>query len=295
MMNTIAGVAMVRPLPRAASGNPSPLSGAWFEAQTAAGAVRLYASGAARHAADAAVALGRCETLLDALDEWIGVPLEWKWIAAPAWVTANASHARIHWRPEESVKNGRKELVCRLEFPWSLLRRLPSPDASLARQLHWPDVPAVLTISQLRIDADELALLEVGGAVILPESMQPNWFGTLRALDESGQTGAGVPVAITSPSELRRVVADQRAPGRSAAGGDRIGCEVRLGIPHAIPGDRLACWYEGALGEITERAGLWRSATEREPARCLGTGELMPWGDGWALVLQELYEIRQIP
>jgi len=294
-MSTIAGFAMVQPIPRAQSAPASPLTGAWFEAQTGGGSMRLYASGSARHAADAAVALGRCDALLDALEAWTGTPLEWRWIAAPASVTATASHARAHWRPEEGAKSGKKELACRLELPWGLLRALPAPDATLARQLRWLEVPVVLAIAQLHIGEDELALLEPLGAVVLPESMQRSWHGSLRTLDEPAQPGAGVPVALASPWSPRRIKADSRVSVAAAAAGDRIRCEVRLGIAHAVPGDRLAGWYEGDLGEVTARAGLWRCATEREPARCLATGELMPWGDGWALALQELYEIRQTP
>jgi hypothetical protein len=293
-LTTITGVAIVRPATAAAPARDTAgLTGAWFEAPTSGGPVRLYASGTARHASDAAVALARCDALLDALDAWFGAALDWRWIAAPASVTATASHARAHWRPEPGTKGGKKELACRLELPWALLRTLPAPDTALAQQLHWLDVPVVLAIAQLRVGEEELALLEPGGAVVLPESMQRNWIGTLRALDEPARAGAGVPVSLPSPWSPRRIKAGARAETGGEAAGNRVLCEVRLAIPHAVAGDRLAGWYEGDLGEVGPRAGLWRCATERAPAACLATGELMPLGDGWALALQELYEIRQ--
>lgn len=294
-LTTITGVAMVRSASSRPPGNDaSGLTGAWFEAATSGGSVRLYASGAARHASDAAVALARCETLLDALDAWVGTVLDWRWIAAPASVTATASHARAHWRPAEPAeKGGRKELTCRLELPWALLRALPAPDDTLAEHLHWLEVPVVLAIAQLQIDDAEIALLETGGAVVLPESMQRNWTGTLRALDEPALPGAGVPVNLASPWSPRRI-ATEGLP-RTATPQDAASpvYEVRLVIPHPLPGDRLAGWYEGDLGTVGDRAGLWRCATERDPATCLAAGELMPLGDGWALALAELYEIRQ--
>lgn len=293
-MNTIAGVARVRPVvARPQRSDASGLAGAWFEAQAGGSPLRLYASGSARHAADAAVALARCEPLLDALDAWLGTTLDWRWIAAPSAVTATASHARAHWLPGQGGKAGRKEGGCRLELPWPLLRSLPAPDEALAQCLHWLEVPVVLAIAQLHIGHDEFALLEPGGAVVLPESMQSRWHGVLRALDEPGQAGAGVPVALASPWSPRRVPVGTRTETRAEAAGDRVACEVRLAIPHAVPADRLAAWFDGDLGEVGPRAGLWRCATEREPAACLATGELMPLGDGWALALDELYEIRQ--
>lgn len=292
-MSTIAGVARVRPVAaRPRSSDSSALAGAWFEAQAPGGSLRLYASGAARHAADAAVALQRCEALLDALDGWLATALDWRWIAAPAAVTAAASHARVHWQPEEGGR-GRKELNCRLELPWTLLRTLPAPDETLARQLHWPEVAVALSIAQLPIERDELALLEPGGAVVLAQSMQANWHGMLHALDEPATAATGVPVALGSPWSPRRVRVGSHSEARTEAAGKRVACEVRLAIPQTVAGDRLAGWFEGDLGQVGARAGLWRCATEREPAVCLATGDLMPWGDGWALAIQDVYEIRQ--
>ncbi|HTT11050.1 MAG TPA: hypothetical protein VMG60_09195 [Burkholderiaceae bacterium] len=291
-MNTIIGTATLRPTPpRPRSADAAALAGAWFEAAAPGGPLRLYASGTARHAADAAVALARCEPLLDALDDWSGTALDWRWIAAPAAVTSAASHARAHWTPETNP-TGKREVGCRLELPWALLRSLPAPDQTLARQLHWADVPVTLAVARLWIEPDELGLLERGGAVVLPESMQAGWQGVLRALDEPATPGHGVPVTLASPWAPRRVRVAPPAPARAAAVGAGTACEVRLAIPHAVASDRLSGWFEGDVGAVGVRAGLWRCASEREPAVCLAAGELMPWGDGWALAIEDLYEIR---
>jgi len=292
-MNTIVGTATLRPAaPRSRSAHASALAGSWFEAVTPDGSVRLYASGTARHASDAAVALARCEALLDALDAWLSTALDWHWIAAPASVTSTASHARAHWRPDEAAKT-RKDAGCRLELPWTLLRAVPAPEEALARQLQWADVPVVLSIARVPIERADLDLLEPGGAVLLPESMQPSWHGVLRAVDESCSSASGVPVVLASPTSPRRVPNGPRGKGRAEAAGARVACEVRLAVPHAVPGDRLAGWFEGDLGAVGPRADLWRCASERETAVCLATGELMPWGDGWALAIRDLSEIRQ--
>jgi hypothetical protein len=292
---TFAGVAV----PRAANARPaardtSALTGAWFEAPAPGGSLRLYASGAARHAADAAVTLGRCEALLDALDVWIGTVLPWRWIPARHAVTSTLSHVRVSWRADEGGEGGSNPPACRIELPRTLLRALPAPDETLARQLCWAEVPVVLAIAQMRIGDDELALLEPGGAVVLPESMQRDWIGTLRAVDEPPFAGAPVPVRLLSPWSPRRIRAGAHAAAAPAPGaGESAPFEVRLAVTGAMPGDRLAGWFEGDLGEVGPRAGLWRCATGRAPASCLATGELMPLGDGWALALQEVYEIRQ--
>jgi len=288
-------VARFAATPRA-GGDATALGGVWFEAASRAGKLRLYTGGTARHAADAALALYGCEELICALDEWLGAALDWRWIAAPTTVTALASHARVHWR-RDGFAGGEasgKRPVCRLEVPWALVRTLPAPGEALAGRLRWPDVPALLTVSQLRIPAEELALLEPGGAVLLPESMSPVWSGSLRTLD--APVDAGLPVVLRSPTSVCRVAAvgaPAVAAQATAAAGARtdVACEVRLALAGAVPGDRLAPWFEGELSEAGPRAGLWRCAAGREPARCLATGELFPWGDGWALALSNIHDV----
>lgn len=263
----------------------SGLAGAWFEACTDAGPMRLCTPGAARHAADAAIALARIDRLLDALDQWLGTGLDWRWMAGPVTVTPSASHARVQWRDGDNVATADDSATaCRLELPWTLLRLLPAPPEALAHRLHWLEVGVVLAVSQPRLGVDELAMLEPGGAVLLPESMQASWRGMVRSTDEPADKG--VPVALPSPATPRRIAAF----GAPAATADenRLLCEVRLAVPRTVPGDRLAGWYDGDLPTAGPRAELWQLAVGHEPARRLACGPLMPWGDGWAFAVQDV-------
>lgn len=316
-----ATIAMKRPAGPAAVRDTSALTGgAWFESETPAGMLRLYAARTVRHAADAAVALGRCESLLAAMDAWLApalatpaVPLEWRWIAHPGAVTASATHARVHWQPAaaddvprtqphtQPHTQDKPDIACRLELPWTLLRALPAPSSALAAQLHWPEVPMVLAASQWQIPEEELDMLEPGGAVVLPASMHNGaWRGCLRALDERAIPGAGMPIDLATPASPRRVPVDAEAGSQAvvaAASAVPAGgwCEVRLALPHALPADRLTGWFAGTLdaegaqpaAPTTPRASLWRHAAG-EPARCLAIGALMPWADGWALAIEQV-------
>jgi hypothetical protein len=268
----------------------------WFEAPTRFGALRFSVTGAPRHAADAAISLQRCERLLDALDDWSGSALAWRWIEEPP-PTTTASHACAYWDPDRAhfdrVELTPQQAAYELELPWAWLRTLPAPAHALAAQLHWPELPMVLAVSQLRLGADELALLEPGGAVVLPESLQPSWHGWLRALDEPAESGRGVPILLSSPSSARRLKASA-ANGHAAGADDSTWCEVRLSTRHTVPADRLAGWSEDDLGEIGPRASLWCCATDHEPARPLAGGRLIPWGDGWALALEVLCEHTRV-
>lgn len=272
----------------------------WFEAPTPSTALRLRVGGAAgpaRHAADAAITLQGCATLLDALDDWIGFDLAWRWTEAPAPSLAERSHVRADWHPAGSeVGTQATSSAAMLELPWALLRGLSPPTDTLAQQLLWPDVPAAIVISRLRVDAQALRAIEPGGAVVLHESMHPDWQGVLRAADEPADVDAGVALDLSSPLAPRLIEPKLRyaaAVGRIVDLPDPdqpIVCEVRLGTARVFGVERLAGWCGGELGELGPQASLWRRAGVHEPSRCLASGRLMPWGNGWALALEAVGE-----
>jgi hypothetical protein len=250
---------------------------ACFIAAAPSGPLRLelHATGV-RHAVDAALALHRCEPLLCALQAWTGLALDWRWDAT-ACSPAAGSHACARWRLDPTLEGS-------LELPWALLRELPVPDTALAA-LHWPALPAVLAVSQLRLGAEELARLEPGGAAVLPDSLLPGWHGLLRAADEPA--GRGVPVALPSPAAPRLAPRHAHRAALQCDGNDgRVACEVRLATPE-LPADRLAGWRDDEpLADIGPQASLWRCAGSHGSAQSLAVGRLMPWGDGWALAIE---------
>jgi hypothetical protein len=193
------------------------------------------------------------------------------------------SHAAPRWRLDAALHG-------RLELPWSLLRGLPAPSPELAAALDWPPVRAVLAASRLRIDADELARLEIGGAVLLPESFRAPWAGRLRGADEPAHASTGVPVDLGAPSapRLRPAAGTSQAAPAGDAADPRIACEVRLDAVLALPGDHLGGWLDVVLDGVGAGAGLWQCAGAHGPARPLAAGRLMPWGDGWALAVDVL-------
>ncbi|MGE0802445.1 MAG: hypothetical protein AB7G13_02605 [Lautropia sp.] len=260
----------------------------YFVADTPDGPLRLTvdvdaaaigADGAPPCAAVAAIALDRCDALLAALDRWLNRDLDWRWQpgAAPA-VAAGTARCMT---PAGAA---------RLHLPWPLLRAAGTPDAPLAGQLDWDAAPAVLAISRPPLTDADLALLEPGGAVILPESLAAGWHGRLRAADEPAD--AGVAVALAGPGSP--------APPSTAAATDAAGAaaaadachEVRLALPGPLAVPVLAGWPAGMrpAPDLTAAAALWRDARDGEPARQLAAGTLLPWGDGWILTIASLAE-----
>jgi hypothetical protein len=261
---------------------PAPQGTACFVAASPSGPLMVRLERGVRHACDAAIVLHRCDELLCGLQDWTGLALEWRWIATPSWRLSTGSHASVQWRGGDAPHGV-------LEVPWALLRGLPAPAPSLAACLQWPTLHAVLAVSQPRLPLEELRLVEPGGAVVLPESLSAPWHGRLRASDEPPHA-AGVAVELASPSAPRLV----RQRGRNVAASDEgtgIACEVQLGTGYALPADLLCGWCEGeTLDAVGSAATLWRAAGVCGPAQRLGTGRLMPLGEGWVLSIESLDE-----
>jgi hypothetical protein len=272
-------------------------TGAWFDAATPHGTLRLcaFTGQAVRHAVDAVLALDRCEALLVALEAWTGIALDWRWNPTPP-RRPSGSHAAATWEPPAPEADAPPhELVGLLSLPWALLRACEAPDAALAASLRWSSVPAVLAVASFKLDAADATLLEPGGAVVLPDSLQSPWHGRLRGADEPA--GPGALVRLDTPA-LPQLVRGHAAEDPSshvlsgAAVDERIACEVRLALPHTLPADRLTGWHDGqTLADAGPRATLWRCAADDLPAQALAAGRLMPWGDGWALSIESIESV----
>jgi hypothetical protein len=250
-----------------------------FEAATYVGLLRLSIRRPVRHAADAAIALADCDPLLAALDAWCGAPLDWRWTASSPERRSAAEAASACWVP---AGGGAAPPAVVLEIDWTLLRNLPAPPAELAETLRWAHIPAVLAISQ-RLGADELTLLEPGGAVLLPDSQSAPWRGLLRAAIEPAYPGAGVPVELRWPQGVRGIPPERHGPAPASTASTH---EVQMPMAGVLSCDRLAGWVDGDIGPVGPAAALWSCAALGMPAHCLAQGELMPWGDGWALAIR---------
>jgi hypothetical protein len=256
-----------------------------FDAATRFGAMSLQIDGApAAHAAAAALLLDRCDALLDALDAWLHTALDWRWIEAVPAADAARPCARAHGAIAGDDAST-AALTWRVEVPWALLRSLGAPPEALAQRLHWGAVPAVLVVSQPAIDEAELRLLERGGAIVLPESMRAPWQGLLHAPQESAGDGLVVELPSADSVRLGSAPAAARDPAEPT---DRPFCEVRMTTSGPLRPEQLAGWADGSTVELAPRASLWRCAGPSGSERFLAGGRLLPWGDGWAMLIESI-------
>jgi len=253
-----------------------PEDAAWFEAASPFGPLSLCVrnGGTVQHVPAAAVALQQAHPLLDALDDWAALELDWRWTAVPQAADAG-SHVLLRWPADETAT-----IAAHLVLPWSLVRSLPAPAGTLADAVRWEPAQATVVVARLALGSDELEALESGGAVVLPGSMRADWRGALRAAGEPREAGAPL---LLAPPQAPQVVPPEPAAGAPAAEPGAIACEVRLDASPRVAIERLAGWVPGDLGDLGARASLWRCDGAE---RCCARGTLMPWGDGWALALE---------
>lgn len=206
-------------------------------------------------AAEAAVRLAQAEPLLAGLELWLAqaprpaAPPEWVWCATPVAPPSGAALAR--WA---GVGVG-----ARLALPWALLRRLPAPPPALG--LQWSPVAAEQVLATLELSAADRAALEPGGALLLPGSFASGAAAGLRAADE--------PAPDAGP------------------GGEHW--EVRRAVSAPLSPEHLLGWRQDEPLPPNGDAPLtlWRLVAGEPPAPW-ARGRCVPWGEGHALLLDEI-------
>ena len=271
-----------------------PLTPAWFVADTSSGSLGLALTQGAtppRHAADAALALWAIEPLLVALDAASAEPLHWRWqpqrpTPAPGLSLCPRGDSGVH-----------------VHLPWTWLQTQSSPgdpckSSSWVQAFEWPRVPATIRAGQLRLSAEELDELEPGGAVLWHMAGMGPWNGRLvceaGAIDlASVELCGAADVGPLAPRLVRPQPAQPAQPARPAAPTEGHGrlCELRLELASPFDPRHLIAGHADANPHRLPTYGcatLWQCAEGPHAERRLASGQLMPWGDAWALAIESL-------
>ena len=276
-----------------------------FEASVPQGALRLRVRApAACNAAVAAIALDECNDLLQAIDSWLALELDWNWVhghepssASVALAACDPSGDRPGTEPSAGPPAGPSAAPSadafgrgRLEVPWLLLRAVRPPPPLLARRLQWQDMPAQLTLSPLLLDDAELSAIEPRGAVVLPESMRAGWSCRLHVPDVAPERGIAVAVETSAASAQAGSSSGSPLPAPLPSGGSSV-CRMRLPIPRPLGTSFLAGWSVPPLSmdDLTHRrTELWLMPPGTGTSSCrLAAGSLIPWGQGCALLVED--------
>jgi hypothetical protein len=276
------------------------LSATWlrFFAGTSSGDLSLWVQAplAACSGTGAAMALDDCDLLLQAIDGWLAAELDWRWGDAQA--PGGPGLACASWAPAEDAGESSFD-QCRLELPWQLLRSAGPPPPPLASRLRWHDTPVQLTISRLCLESAELSDVELGGLVVMPESMAPGWTGWLHLPEEPPGRGCAIDLAASGWPRLPLPAFDAQDSPRAECTDsidsiDRIDsrlCSVRLVLAAPVPTPLLAGWADPdcrLTDFATGQAQLWLAESDDAPMLgLLASGRLVPWGSGCAMLIDE--------
>jgi hypothetical protein len=142
-------------------------------------APRRTAAAARSGPAHAALALERCEPLLQALESWLGIPLDPAPRSLPADDPPGAA-ARV--RDAGFAPGG-----TRCQLPWPLLCAAAPPTPPVGQGLQWLDLPMLAEFARLPLEALDPARLRAGTLLLLPASFESPWM--VRLSDAANTVG----------------------------------------------------------------------------------------------------------
>lgn len=229
---------------------------------------------------DAASALAREETLLQQIEEWLGVPLDLEPGQSPAEI-----HAQVLITPlGHGLYRGEGSVL--LSVPLDLLTQIapPPPVMEESCTLHWGSLPCRLTLDRFVVPEEQLRQLEGGGLLLIPASFDARW--CCCASSETKPAQQRVLFLQVNEGCLEFTVPVE--PQIAMADGNKI--EVRCGEPVAIPVDRLLGWSKPA--RIPLPYSLAHCAVVVANARSqIARGSLLPVGKGYGVYIENLEEV----
>jgi len=258
----------------------------WYETTVGEHHIRLGLNGQATTAPQAAIALYQVDASLQLIAQWFGVDPAWQWIENRAPGLMQRSEGMSNVSPSDT------QLL--LDLPAALEQVLPPPPGPLAKKLKAPALSAQLVAARFRLTPEETGMLEPGGAIMLSESTEANWFGVLRSPETPDR-----PVLIQSPERVQRLAVQDPSSRREATEDPDpshqtgLNVEIRLGGPLSVPTMCLRDEHEGEvdLGASqgqSRLASLWLAG---DPVAPLAIGELTPLGRGWAMLIEQVFSI----
>lgn len=265
----------------------------WFRAPLEAGefwlAVPLLPQEVRPFAVGAACALARCEPLLGALEQWLGVPLDVAPVEAEPASAAQA--AALTGSVEFSIIGGVAAPVgTRVRLPHAMARRQPLSAALQQGALRWTALHLDVELDAFELPLAQRESLGAGAVLLLPASFRTNWAVRL----SNAPLGLALQAQLQPPQPTLRFTG-QAAPSAASAPSMRGGLRVRLqaaaqALPPELWGARpglqghpqASAWLE--TGEAQAPAA-WRVRVDdldAQPPRHWD-GTLIPALQGWGV------------
>ncbi len=233
----------------------------------------------------AALALDQAEPLIQLLETWLQSPLDF----APSHAAVSASIVGADFQiPDPDVQSSSEaHATGTLWLPVQLARQLNAPTVALAEHLNWHRLQCNVQIGDQQLRSEQIAGLEIGGAILLPASFGSHWMAQLQslaipALTRSVHIDLAGSSIVLSCDALETRSNDNRPPDLPRMKpADRQSLAVSLTAALPVRSDVLLGWSDDVT-VLPLDASLALQARAETGGQTLATGEIIPAGLGYA-------------
>jgi hypothetical protein len=265
-----------------------------FKAGSARGEIALILPRAAAFgqggALGAALALEQAEPVIQLLETWLEAPLDFApWPGTPDAV--DGIDASFDLRPVEPQQSSDAPVEGRFWLPVQLARQLNAPAGALTEQLRWHRLQCNVQICDQRLPNEQIAGLEMGGAILIAASFGPHWVAQLESLAIPALTRpvhidlAGNSIVLSCDARKSGSAAlhasDQKAAKPDEAAQLKIRLTISLTEASPVRADVLLGWSDDVTVLPLDGSQALRARAEAG-GQTLATGEIIPAGLGYA-------------
>ena len=234
---------------------------------------------------ESARALGVIESLIQAVEDWLGVALDLE--PSPL-----AEETYLYVELKTTLLSS--EVVSprvRLSLPMKVILSMQRPGSVLEQEfsLKWESLLGEVVISSFYLPVEQLYLMRPGGMLLAPESFEENWQCSVRLLggdDTIYMAKLDSDKAVLAfDSSIPKVVPDVAATvvDSSNKPGEQI--DIIFRQPVSISPDQLLEWGEGATASLGCAVSQC-SVDVKRGSTFVATGELLPVFNGYGVLLK---------
>jgi hypothetical protein len=235
----------------------------------------------------AALALYRMEPLLQHIEDWLKVALDFSPVHESHLSPGDVLNAKFSYGHDKNcITKGT------ISLPLTLLRKVAPPPQELMQHLKFDTVDCVLELDTVQLTREQLEQVHVGDAVILRSSFEPDWPVLLKQkTDSSISTPAYINLhadAILLSTKKNASQPQNRTHGASVNTGASIKhCAVEFTRNLSISAESILGWQPNDYSiPIIEEEGV--RAVLRSNSHTWAEGEVIPTGDGYSLWINHL-------
>jgi len=250
----------------------------WYQAASTYGDIRLCTEvvvpAPGTNNLGSALVLGQVEQLCEALEHWLGTPLE----ITPSPTPEHSATWQVCLRPCDAGS----AIALDVSLPAEAIESLPPIPEALVQsvEFHWEKVTSFLALAPVMLTSTECGQLLDGSVLLLPGSSSTNWACQLTVFDGRLSLAALFEPEKSDLSVQQPVVI--APPASSAQQTDRIAIELLLQQPLTLHAGKLIDSLPGPCVAIPGSLNDLLFSCVRNDKQ-IASGYIGPLGQGYAL------------